>query len=64
MKDLPLAIIGLVALIIMVLSVVKTLDTPILVKSHTTGQCMYWEDASGKHSCNTAPKEYELVWGE
>lgn len=64
MKDLPLAIIGLVALIIMVLSVVKTLDTPILVKSHTSGKCMYWEDKEGKHSCNTLPSEYEIVWGE
>lgn len=64
MKDLPLAITALAVLTVFVFSVAKTLDTPILVKSHTTGQCMYWEDASGKHSCNTAPKEYELVWGE
>lgn len=64
MKDLPLAIIAIIAMSVMVIAIVKTLDTPILVKSHTTGQCMYWEDANGKHSCNTAPKEYDLVWGE
>lgn len=42
----------------------STLDTPIVYKSNSTGQCVAWEDKDGKHSCDTMPSTYDLVWVE
>jgi len=63
-KDILLVVLSLVMTSILFVMFISYLDTPILVKSHTSGKCMYWEDKEGKHSCNTLPAEYEIVWGE
>lgn len=35
---------------------------PLLFKSHSTGACVFWEDAAGRHDCASAPAGIEVVW--
>lgn len=55
---------ALVCLLCVFCAFISWLDTPVMVKSYTSKKCVYWEDKDGRHTCNTLPSEYEIVWGE